>query len=311
MLDRQNRSPRSGENRVDQTAQSSRQRAIPHRRWRLRKRPDDLFLGRDRQSLQLQRRRLRRPAFRAFTHHLCLQSPHQQVGDDQREHTQPYNGQPRLAGHAARSGHHRRHGKRPAGDGAGGSAAQGIESEITGISRPRPERRWVSLALPAQALLCFFPFIDRRIPCMRTKLLSLLVALALALGVYAQPPASKNFDGKTWWDHVKILADDSMEGRETGSEGLRKAEAYVVEQLTKAGLQPAGTNGYYQPVKFVSRQIVERDSSVTLVRNGTDEPLTLGEDTFFSTRVDLTPEEVTAPLVFVKRKRFVSAIADQ
>jgi len=134
---------------------------------------------------------------------------------------------------------------------------------------------------------------------MRTKLLLLLAISALALRVFAQPPAPKNFDGKTWWGHVKILADDSMEGRETGSEGLRKAEAYVVEQLTKAGLQPAGTNGYYQPVKFVSRQIVEKDSSVTLVRNGTDEPLTLGEDTFFSTRVDLTPEEVTAPLVFV------------
>src|SRR2546426_6298510 len=133
---------------------------------------------------------------------------------------------------------------------------------------------------------------------MRTKLLLLLAPSVLALGVGAQPSAPKNFDGKTWWDHVKVLADDSMEGRETGSEGLRKAEAYAVEQLTEAGLQPAGTNGYYQPVKVIARQIVEKDSSVTLVRNGVDEPLTLGEDTFFNTRVDLAPE-VQAPLVFV------------
>lgn len=44
-----------------------------------------------------------------------------------------------------------------------------------------------------------------------------------------------------------MLADD-MEGRETGSPGLRKAESYIVEQLKQAGLQPAGTNGFYQPI---------------------------------------------------------------
>jgi len=34
-----------------------------------------------------------------------------------------------------------------------------------------------------------------------------------------------------------------LEGRDTGSEGLRKAQAYAVEQLQKAGLEPAGVNG--------------------------------------------------------------------
>src|SRR2546426_8890492 len=136
---------------------------------------------------------------------------------------------------------------------------------------------------------------------MRAKLLLVLLLLTLGLAVklWARQPVANHFDGKTWWNHVKVLADDKMEGRETGSEGLRKAEECVVQQLTKAGLEPAGTNGYYQPVKFIARQIVEKDSSVTLVRNGVDEPLTLGEDTFFSTRVDLTLEEVLAPLVFV------------
>ena len=61
-----------------------------------------------------------------------------------------------------------------------------------------------------------------------------------------------------------MLATDNMEGRETGSPGLRKAEAFVVDQLKKNGLQPAGTDGFYQPIKFISRQIVEKDSSVAL-----------------------------------------------
>jgi len=127
------------------------------------------------------------------------------------------------------------------------------------------------------------------------KLLTLCCFLVLAAN--AQPAAENHFDGKSWWGHIKVLAADDMEGRETGSAGLRKAEAYVVEQLRQAGLQPAGSDGFYQPIKFVSRQIVEKDSSASLLRNGKTEPLTLGEDAIFSTRVDLAAE-VEAPLVF-------------
>src|SRR5438270_5429461 len=112
----------------------------------------------------------------------------------------------------------------------------------------------------------------------------------------ADPP--REFDGKSWWEHVKVLADDNMEGRETGSAGLRKAEAYVVDQLKQSGVEPAGEKGYYQPVKFISREIDEKNSSMALVKEGKAEPLTLGEDAFFSTRVDLAPN-VDAPLVFV------------
>jgi len=115
----------------------------------------------------------------------------------------------------------------------------------------------------------------------------------------ARPVVSQShFDGKSWWDYVKFLADDRLEGRETGSEGLRQAESYVVEQLRKSGLEPAGADGFYQPVEFESRQIVEKDSSATLIRDGQPEPLTLGDDVIFSTRAGLAPE-VQTPLVFV------------
>jgi Zn-dependent M28 family amino/carboxypeptidase len=131
----------------------------------------------------------------------------------------------------------------------------------------------------------------------RSRKLLVCSGLLLALSALSQV-APTHFDGKTWWEYVKVLAADNMEGRETGSKGLEAAEAYVVSQLKQAGLQPAGTNGYYQPVKFESRQIVEKDSSLALIREGKTEPLTLGEDAFFGTRVDLAPS-VEAPLVFV------------
>jgi Zn-dependent M28 family amino/carboxypeptidase len=121
-----------------------------------------------------------------------------------------------------------------------------------------------------------------------------VVLLCSSLFAQSQP----KFDGQSWWNYVKVLAADDMEGRETGSEGLRKAEAYVVQQLQKDGLRAAGSDGYYQPVKLRSKAIDESQSSITLVRNGKDEPLVLGEDAMFSTRVDLAPE-VNSPMVFV------------
>ncbi len=133
------------------------------------------------------------------------------------------------------------------------------------------------------------------------KRCALILLLSVAIPTFAQSsPANSaaSFDGKSWWSYVKVLADDNMEGRETGSPGLQRAAAYIVEQLKNDGLEPAGVNGYYQSVKLISRQIDESGSSLALVRNGTPEPLTLGEDAMFSTRADLAPE-VDAPLVFV------------
>jgi Zn-dependent M28 family amino/carboxypeptidase len=133
---------------------------------------------------------------------------------------------------------------------------------------------------------------------MRSTLLLFAATSALATSLLAAPPVPGHFDGQTWWKHVQVLADDNMEGRETGSPGLRKAEAYIVDQLTREGLEPAGSNGFYQPVRFVQREIDESRSSAALVRGGKPEPLTLGDDAIFSTRIDLAPEEITAPLVF-------------
>ncbi len=107
-----------------------------------------------------------------------------------------------------------------------------------------------------------------------------------------------HFDGHTWWDTVKVLADDRFEGRNTGSPGERAAQAYVVERLQALGLKPAGVRGYFQPVDLQAHQLDEVHSSLALVRGGRLEPLTLGEQAFFSTRGDLAPH-VRAPLVFV------------
>jgi Zn-dependent M28 family amino/carboxypeptidase len=133
---------------------------------------------------------------------------------------------------------------------------------------------------------------------LRATVLSLAIAGGFGTALLAQQATSNHFDGKTWWGYVKVLADDKMQGRETGSAELREAEAFVVEQLKKSGLEPAGSDGFYQPVKLKSKQIVEKDSSAALVRDGKAGPLVLGEDAYFGTRGNLAPH-VEAQLVFV------------
>lgn len=128
----------------------------------------------------------------------------------------------------------------------------------------------------------------------------LIVSLffALAAGVLAQQNAASHFDGNSWWAHVKYLADDSLEGRDTGSEGLRKAQAYAVEQFKKAGLEPAGTDGFYQPVSFTQFELDEANSSLALVANGESKPLSFADDAFFSTRSTRESVKLNAPMVF-------------
>src|SRR5690348_16456673 len=86
------------------------------------------------------------------------------------------------------------------------------------------------------------------------------------------------FDGRSWWHHVEVLAADDKEGRATGSLGLDRAEAYVVEELKKSGIEPAGSKGYYQTIAFTKPELMVKDSSAALVRHGKAEPLVLGDD---------------------------------
>jgi len=122
--------------------------------------------------------------------------------------------------------------------------------------------------------------------------------IAIALGVAIALGAPTAPDAKRWWSHILFLADDKLEGRETGSEGHRQAAAYVAGEFERSGLKPAGTQGYLQPVKLHSRRILEEQSSLALLRGGEREPLTLGEDAIFGMRVE-PPQHLSAPMVFV------------
>ena len=104
--------------------------------------------------------------------------------------------------------------------------------------------------------------------------------------------------GDRWWSHIQFLASDQMKGRNTGSPEHLKAAQYVATEFERAGLKPAGTNGYLQPMTFNVKQIVEDQSSLALVRNGKREPVVLGDDATLNLRGDIQ-ENTDAPAVFV------------
>lgn len=66
--------------------------------------------------------------------------------------------------------------------------------------------------------------------------------------------------------HIRFLASDEMRGRGTGSEETRKAAGYIAGLFRDYGLEPKGTQGYYQP--FSARVTkVKIDDSIRIARN--------------------------------------------
>lgn len=100
--------------------------------------------------------------------------------------------------------------------------------------------------------------------------LTVLVAVAIAPMLWAADavvelsPLQKAVDGKALMEYLAFLADDSLEGRNAGSPGSRKAGEYIAEQLKRMGLQPAGVDGtWFQPFAQPRRE-ASRGSAVKL-----------------------------------------------
>jgi hypothetical protein len=104
--------------------------------------------------------------------------------------------------------------------------------------------------------------------------------------------------GQRWMDHVRVLADDGMEGRGTGTAGYQRAADYVAEQFRSAGLEPAGGDAFRQWVDFKVSRLDEAGSSLSLVRGGVAEKLELRKDAQFAVTSETVPD-LDAEAVFV------------
>jgi len=95
----------------------------------------------------------------------------------------------------------------------------------------------------------------------------------------AGPAMERTSDAITVADleaHLRALASEEMAGRLTGTEGERRATAYVAEAFTALGLAPAGEDGtMFQPFEFTSGVALADGNALTASVDGEAEALTL------------------------------------
>jgi hypothetical protein len=72
---------------------------------------------------------------------------------------------------------------------------------------------------------------------------------------YSGPATTAAITAGDLMTRLYVFADDSMMGREAGTEGHMKGTAYIERELRRLGLEPAGDNGtYFQNTPFISRR---------------------------------------------------------
>ena len=88
-------------------------------------------------------------------------------------------------------------------------------------------------------------------------------------------PTTARISAEDLMTRIYIFADDSMEGRNSPLESNARGNAYIVRELTRLGLQPAGDLGsYLQVLPYVNRVVSEASriatTDGTTLTHGTD-----------------------------------------
>ena len=72
-------------------------------------------------------------------------------------------------------------------------------------------------------------------------------------------------------EDVAVLANDSLNGRKTGSEGEKKAAIYIAKRFEDLGLQPKGTDGYFQKFSYKASKNPHQEAEFTSDKNDSTE----------------------------------------
>src|SRR5215467_15208249 len=124
--------------------------------------------------------------------------------------------------------------------------------------------------------------------CAIAGLLALLFSSASVLASQAA--------GQHYLDDVKTLTAPNMEGRGDGTTGLTRAAKLIEKRYQSLGLEPAGTNGYFQPFSLVTGARLKNHNHFEVQSGAARSSLKLNQDyvpfSFSSSGA------VTAPVVF-------------
>ncbi len=129
------------------------------------------------------------------------------------------------------------------------------------------------------------------------KFKALLPAMAFVAATAAArdpaPVAGPSFSPDAFRAHVAFLADDRLEGRETGTRGYDVAARYVATQFETLGLQPGAAGAWFQPVQLVRYSVT---GTPRLTVGG--RTYSHGREFLLRASPDATAASIEAPLVF-------------
>ncbi|WP_411766193.1 M28 family peptidase [Winogradskyella sp. A3E31] len=94
---------------------------------------------------------------------------------------------------------------------------------------------------------------------------SLFILIALSLFFSCGEKASYQNNIKS---DVAFLADDSLEGRQTGTKGADDAANYISQRFEELQLQPKGTSGYFQDFSFQPKTDPHKEVEFTTNTDG-------------------------------------------
>ncbi len=128
---------------------------------------------------------------------------------------------------------------------------------------------------------------------------ALLAGAGSALAAKA-PGAAPKADQDNIRAHIDFLADDLLEGRETGTRGYDIAARYVASQLRQYGVAPKGEHGsYLQSVPLRVTRLVHGSQVVELHGKAGKQTLVYLDDYAVGGSLLEEQSELTAPLIFV------------
>jgi Zn-dependent M28 family amino/carboxypeptidase len=130
---------------------------------------------------------------------------------------------------------------------------------------------------------------------MRLTPAAAIAALSLATLAQAQNAAQPVFTPEGFRAHVEFLADDMLEGRDTGTRGYDIAAKYVATRFQSLGLKPGAGDGWYQQVPFAIANLGGEAPRVTIGGR----TFTHGQEVLVGPTALEASQNVEAPVVFV------------
>ncbi|SMF67485.1 M28 family metallopeptidase [Allosphingosinicella indica] len=91
-----------------------------------------------------------------------------------------------------------------------------------------------------------------------------VAAALLASAAPAQAPAQPEFSADRVKADIEFLADDLLEGRDTGTRGYDIAAHFVATRFESMGLKPASKDGWYQEVRFRETKLADPAPVLTI-----------------------------------------------